>query len=162
MKTLAEIKNDPTYICVRDYLKEAFTKEALFVLRNLLVSLRSLIEMYANYLIIGQIDALMEQFFMQLKLEPLEILMGQLQTIIQGLSNFIDPTATEGCLGMGEINSKIYEALSTLNKTLAPFWEYSTRYRIAGKVETFLSESLSEAMDYIDIFIFLIDSSLSS
>ena len=158
----AQNPEDSKWECLARYLATALTLEALRVLRNILITLKALLETYLLYMVADKINQELEEFLMGLRVGPYEELLQTIINLINNAATLFPPEALQECLSAGEAMQSIYEALDRVQPILGKANEWNSRYKIAGQVESYYIAVIQQTLDYIDVLIFLVDDAIAT
>lgn len=148
--------------CLRNYLTTELTLEALRVLRNVLITLKALLETYLQYMVIDKINIELEEFLMNLRVAPYEQFLQTVTNLVNNAASLFPPDALQDCLAAGEVMQSIYESLDRVQPLFGKLNEWNSRYKIAGQVENFYMETITETLSYIDVLIILVDDAIAA
>ena len=158
----AQNPEDSKWDCLRDYLIRALTLEALRVLRNVLITLKALLETYLLYMVADKINQELEEFLMGLRVGPYEEFLQAVTNLVNNAASLFPPDALQECLSAGEVMQSIYEALDRVQPLFGRLNEWNSRYKIAGQVESFYITTIQETLSYIDVLIFIVDDAIAA
>jgi hypothetical protein len=155
-------KDDPMYACLKKYLREVLSLEELQVMKALMQSFKALLDTYSKYLVIDKINAELENFLMSLKLDPFDLMLNSALGAISGVESLLVPTELMRCLGAADIMEKITAGFSKLKAGLGFAQEITDRYEIAGKIESRMSTTINDALEYVDALLGFIEEAVTA
>jgi hypothetical protein len=147
--------------CLVDYFAREVAKEALIALRNVVILLKSLLELYLITNLGNLIDRQIEEALVNLRFDnPVTKAVNDAVRQVNEIRDLMPPDKIAECVGANKVLESVDLAMGVLLTFKSLSDSYLNRYRIVSFIESARQELFNRVLEYLDILVIIIDDAL--